>query len=129
MAVTHDHTELRGKFIAHIYEEEHSDLPCKTYRIISMEDSDAMLSITIKAKTRLGAVTAYADWDMENGTLSYKYWSEFAKEWNNRDIGEYTTGLVKKFFEGELPEGIKEVKEEIIISPFTGENTKSAGTC
>jgi len=125
-ATTHDYTKLREELIAHIYDEEHSDLPSKTYRISSSEDAQAILHITIKAKTQLGAVIAYADWDMENGMLSFKYWDFFTGERNNQDIEEYATILVNKFFKGELDEDIKEV-EEIFISPFTGENTKSVG--
>ena len=128
MSTTYDYTKLREELLAHIYDEEHSDITSKTYRISSMEDPNAILPITIKAKTQLGAIIAYMDWDMEYGTLRYKYWSDFVKEWNNQDIGEYATVIINKFFNSELDEDIKEV-EEIIISPFTGENTKSGGKC
>lgn len=123
MAANNDHVELRDKLLAHIYDEEHSDIPKKTYRISSMEDTEAVAPITIKAKTRLGAVIAYMDWNMDNSKLSYKYWSYLAIDYN-QDIEEYGHILVDKFFNSELDEDIKEVKE-IVISPFTGENTKS----
>lgn len=121
MATINDYTKLREKLLAHIYDEEHSDLPNKIYRISSMEYSEAILPITIRTKSLLGAVIVYADWDMEYSKIPSRYWCDFAKEWNNQDIGEYASVLVNKFCNEEIDENTTEVKE-LYLSPFTGED-------
>lgn len=56
---------LRANLIDLICDDEHSDLPMKTYRIHSASEYKTTLPVTIKTRTRLGAIIAFADRDQK----------------------------------------------------------------
>ena len=122
-----DYTILREELLEHIYDEEHSDLPVKTYRVYTVEDPKLVVHLTITSKTQLGAVIAFSDWEMEHGKHQHpiRYWHTWSQEWHNQDIGEYAKILVNRLFDEQCDDNIIEVTE-VGISPFSSYTTKSA---
>ena len=122
-----DYTILREELLEHIYDEEHSDLPVKIYRVYTVEDPQSVVHLTITSKTQLGAVIAFADWDYEHGKYQFplKYWRTWSREWNNQDIDEYAKILIRKLFDEQCDDVIVELTE-VIYSPFSSDTTKSA---
>ena len=89
-----DHSELREALLALIYEEEHSAELAKTFRIQSNTDPYSTNNITIEAKTRLGAVIAFADWH----DVYWDYFIEELEDEDDKSIQNYAQVLVQKMF-------------------------------
>ena len=55
--------DLRTQLLKHVREREFSDLPIKTFKVISYinEKCEDAPSVTIRSRTRLGALIAFAD--------------------------------------------------------------------
>lgn len=123
-----DWEQLRENLIELIWDDEHGDLPMKTFKIGSSDSAKDTLSVTIKARTRLGAILGFADRDFDQRTDDYRFWHSFAEERDEDDINKYAEELIGRMF---MPHGddewLVEIDEEVVITPFSGGLTKSAG--
>lgn len=89
--------DLHEKLLAHIYDEEHSDLPIKTYRLNTTYQPKMDEHVTIESRTDLGAVLAFATWKLEQiSQCEDQPWEcyedffwECYKEYNSDDVSEY----------------------------------------
>ncbi len=97
---------LRKDLIALIYDNEHDDsIPMKTYRIHSASLNENIMSITINARTRLGAIIGFADRDQKRieSDSSLKnleglgLWFEFVSGHSGGiDINEYAQDIMDR---------------------------------
>jgi hypothetical protein len=132
---TGNYIKLRSNLLELIREDEHSDLPTKKFRIKkyyiqpSLNDNTE-LELTIKAKTRIGAVIAYADWYVKKDTpIFWRHFIDTLREEKLMENNELKPGisiqqcadvLVEEMFSGNTDDVIVEIIPKT-ISPFPDE--------
>lgn len=98
-----DYAQLRDEFIAYIHDEEHSDGNTKYFRIIQYLDSSTSTNtnvLTISAKTKLGAIITYMDWDIKQ-TVTNNYWLPLVKERSKyKNVETFASDLIERMIDG-----------------------------
>ena len=94
--LTQEQTDLREKFLAHIHDDEHSDLPIKQYRVVFPGSPGYVEHLTIESRTELGALIAFADWKSYNTTCgnTWEYYKD--KYYYNIDDDDYIKDLIEE---------------------------------
>jgi hypothetical protein len=121
-----DYEQLREDLTAIIWDEEHSDIPMKTFKIGASRITKDLLSVTIKSRTHLGAVIAFANRDFDMRIDNYRFWHVFAEERHEDDINKYAEEIVERMFVALDDEWLVEIDEEVVIIPFANGTTKSS---
>ncbi len=127
-----EYTELREELLAYIYDEEHSDLPVRYFRISSsvliFKETN---HVSIETRTKLGAYIMAIDW-IENNGAYISYWTKLLNEYiKYESIDKFVDFLIKRLDNNEQLDingdrVLVEAKEPVIITFLSG-NTKSAG--
>ena len=109
-----DISRMRKEFMTISREDENSDLPIKMYRIHSAADSSTM-EITIKSKTRLGALITFMDHDQERITKNREdleglgLWYHLVGEHRGDNLKHYLNDMVNRMI------FLVEVQDETIM--------------
>jgi hypothetical protein len=133
---------LRNQLLEFIREQEHSDATLKTFRNRTPEKtfgSSRALALTIRAKTKIGAIIALADWTSEGNNYTYQsslpwhYLVDYLERHNppeDTSVKGCADHLVKLMFDGETDNGLIDVTDPHgpeTITPFSNSLQKCAG--
>ncbi len=127
--LSQEEVDLRDRFLEMISNEERSDLPMRYFRLIFKPDQKAVSHLTFESKTELGAVVAYADWEIQTVEL-YKYeisrWKDYLGIYKKKQIDtpfeDFVNDLIRLFIidsedSGPYDEYLVEI-EPIVLTPF-----------
>lgn len=128
--------KLREDLLEFIHDEEYSDASIRTFRIQSYTDYKKALCLTIHAKTRVGAIIAYADWSSkdENAkseiSLQWEYLVYLIKETEETEdftIQHCADKLEEIMFQGGDDNIIVEITQDETLTPFPDAYQKITG--
>lgn len=125
--LTQGQDDLREKMLVYINVDEHSDLPVKQYRVVSPNCPGQVEHLIIESRTKLGALIAYADWELDHFHTcdDWEYYHELYFEKFNENLEEFIEDIVTRLVQE--PNQISpvteddylvEITEPTIIRPF-----------